>query len=206
MSRRRRNGIITGVVAAFATAVTIPIVQAATGAGTEVGQAVVDAARGAAPTPRATSSSCRLRGAGPTAEPDPRCTPGTTNPAVTPATIRTTICVPGWSTSVRPPVTVTNRIKGERISAYRILLPATAVELDHLIPLSLGGGTRDVANLWPEPDPAPNVKDAVERAAQTAVCRHGRDLRLTQRQMAADWIGLGRTLGVKGLPAARRAS
>jgi hypothetical protein len=44
-------------------------------------------------------------------------TPGTTNPAVIPATIGSTICVAGWTATVRPPTSVTNPIKIERIAA-----------------------------------------------------------------------------------------
>lgn len=183
VSRRRRRGLIAAVAAAFATAVTGVVIHVVT------------------------SAPCHLRGAGPTALPDPRCTSLTTNPDVTPATIRSTICRPGWATSVRPPVSVTNRIKAERIRAYGLdgVMAAHDIELDHLVPISLGGGLADVAGLWPQPEAAPNLKDDVERAANAAVCRKGRDLRLTQRQMAGDWLALGRALGVKGIPAGRAA-
>lgn len=227
MTRRRRirrPHVIALAATAFVTAATGVAVQAASSAGTEVGQAVVDAARGAVPalpTPRSRSSACHMRGSGPTALPDPRCTPGATDPRVTPATIRTTICaphvsgVPTWADKVRPPTSVTNRIKAERMKAYGVTLPTSAVELDHSVQEALGGapGAKKVGrrweidagspNLWPQPDPAPNLKDKVEAAALAAVCRKGRDLRLTQRQMGSDWIALGRALGVKGLPAGR---
>src|SRR2546421_8893359 len=52
--------------------------------------------------------------------PDPTCTPGATNPAVTQDTIASTICVKGWTATVRPPVSVTTQIKIEREIAYGI--------------------------------------------------------------------------------------
>ncbi len=41
--------------------------------------------------------------------PDPRCTPGAIDPAVTQANIRRTICVSGYTTKVRPPAEQTDR-------------------------------------------------------------------------------------------------
>lgn len=37
--------------------------------------------------------------------------PGAVNPAVTQANIQRTICVPGWTRTVRPPVPYTNALK-----------------------------------------------------------------------------------------------
>ncbi|MER5175479.1 MAG: hypothetical protein ABJB76_09115 [Candidatus Nitrosocosmicus sp.] len=43
--------------------------------------------------------SCHIKGEG---LPDPNCTPGATNPNVTQKNIHQTICVPGYSASIRP--------------------------------------------------------------------------------------------------------
>jgi len=40
------------------------------------------------------------------------------NPAVTQATIAATICVAGYTATIRPPTSVTNRIKAHQIAAY----------------------------------------------------------------------------------------
>ena len=40
-------------------------------------------------------------------------TPGVLNPAVTQATIRTTICTRGWTRTIRPPVSLHERAQGE---------------------------------------------------------------------------------------------
>ena len=44
---------------------------------------------------------------------DPVRTPGVLNPNVTQATIGSTICVPGWTRTVRPPVEYTNALKAK---------------------------------------------------------------------------------------------
>jgi hypothetical protein len=66
--------------------------------------------------------------------PDPSCTPGSIDPAVTQANIGSTICRPGGYTgSVRPPEAQTERFKyGDAYPAYGVP-DSTATELDHLL-------------------------------------------------------------------------
>src|SRR5690242_10597803 len=72
--------------------------------------------------------------------PDPSCQPGATNPDVTQSTIGSTICVSGWTSTVRPPTSYTNPLKVTQIAEYRYTDTSTAdYEEDHLIPLELGG-------------------------------------------------------------------
>jgi hypothetical protein len=71
--------------------------------------------------------------------PDPNCTPGATDPAVTQDNIDSTICVSGYTKTVRPPTSVTNPIKLERMQAYGFTDSKSNYELDHLIPLEVGG-------------------------------------------------------------------
>jgi hypothetical protein len=74
------------------------------------------------------------------------------NPDVTPATIRETICVPGYTQSVRPSTTYTNGVKRKLLSEAG--LPETGIgnyELDHIIPLALGGHPRKLSNLMLQP-------------------------------------------------------
>jgi hypothetical protein len=42
--------------------------------------------------------------------------PGALNPAVTQATIHSTICVPSWTATIRPPATYTNRLKRRQLA------------------------------------------------------------------------------------------
>ncbi len=118
---------------------------------------------------------------------DPSCTPGSVDPAVTQATIHQTICVRGWTATVRPPATETSSLKfGVAYPAYSI--PAgTTSELDHLVPLELGG-SNDISNLWPEKGRVPNAKDSVEGDLKTDVCAGELTLTQARQAVAADWI------------------
>src|SRR6266699_2828606 len=89
--------------------------------------------------------------------PDPTCTPGSYDPAVTQADIATTICRSGYTTTVRPPDSQTDKAKKTLYTDYGIATGTTS-ELDHLVSLELGG-SNDVANLWPEVGTIPNPKD-----------------------------------------------
>ena len=59
-------------------------------------------------------------------------------------------------------------------------------ELDHLIPLELGGSS-DVRNLWPEVGPIPNPKDRVENELRDWVCSGRIKLAVAQQEIAKDW-------------------
>jgi hypothetical protein len=131
--------------------------------------------------------------------PDPACTPGAVDPAVTEATIGSTICVSGYTTSVRPPTSITSPAKAESLADYGMTASPTT-EYDHLVPLELGGAS-SVSNLWPEPNRATatgvnNPKDAVENALKKAVCAHAVQLVAAQKAMASDWITAESFLGL----------
>ena len=69
------------------------------------------------------------------------------NPAVTQETIGDTICVPGWTKTQRPSGRYTGRLKVELIR--REGLPEELLvdfQLDHRIPLALGGAPSDPRN------------------------------------------------------------
>src|SRR5277367_5036528 len=84
--------------------------------------------------------------------PNPQFTPGATNPDVTQANIHQTVCVSGWTATVRPSVSYTNNLKKEGITQYGYSDPKLKdYEEDHFIPLEIGGNPKDPKNLWPEP-------------------------------------------------------
>jgi hypothetical protein len=128
--------------------------------------------------------------------PDPNCTPGETNPAVTQATIDSTICVSGWTSTIRPPADYTENLKRQQMAAYGDTNPISDYEEDHLIPLELGGSPTSPQNLWPELGTTPNPKDAVEDAANAAVCDGSITLAAAQQAIASNWIAFGQQLGV----------
>jgi len=127
--------------------------------------------------------------------PDPHCTPGSVDPAITQADIGSTICRSGYTAKVRPPSSQTTKAK------YDVAYPAYSIpngdtsELDHLVSLELGG-SNDITNLWPEVGSLPNPKDAVENALHRAVCDGKVSLRAAQRAIAADWMTAEATLGL----------
>src|SRR5256885_8433945 len=63
---------------------------------------------------RASASTCVSRGG----FPDRHCTPGGFDRGVTQRNIKQTICHPGYSRTVRPPTSYTNRLKAEGIGEY----------------------------------------------------------------------------------------
>src|SRR5262245_3325078 len=145
---------------------------------------------------------CRARDDG--RLPDRRCTPGAIDPAVTQADIGSTICVTGYTKTVRPPESQTEAFKlGQAYPAYG-LPPGTSSELDHLVPLELGGAN-DAANLWPEAGPVPNPKDAVEDSLHTAVCDGQVPLARAQRAIARDWETALSSLGLRATSPVRSA-
>lgn len=110
------------------------------------------------------------------------------NPDVTQKTLSTTICVAGWTTTVRPPASYTTGLKREQLAtlgASDQLLPD--YEEDHWVPLELGGSPRYPGNLWPEPWPDARRKDTVENQTHRAVCSGAMTLREGQWKMYHDW-------------------
>ena len=140
--------------------------------------------------------------------PDRRCTPGAVDPEVTQADLAATVCrAGGYTYSVRPPERLTEAFKIVDESAYRDPYTTSRTELDHLIPLELGGAS-DTRNLWAEPDqgdPAQfdpedpfgvNAKDGVEDRLHQAVCSGQVSLLAAQDAVAGDWTTALARLGV----------
>lgn len=113
------------------------------------------------------------------------------NPAVTQANIDQTICVSGWTATVRPPVSYTNVIKQRLMKEAGIPWSRRdEFELDHAINIGIGGHPRDRRNLklqaWDGPDGA-HAKDVVEQRMQRMVCARKIALAAAQQCMAKDW-------------------
>jgi hypothetical protein len=100
----------------------------------------------------------------------PTLTPGALNPDVSQATIRRTICVRGWTRTVRPSSSYTSALKRRQLRELGLRGPPSAYQEDHLISLELGGNPTDPRNLWPEPYPRPGLVDRVENELNAAVC------------------------------------
>jgi hypothetical protein len=151
--------------------------------------------------PQPPPGSCRARGSGSFSLPDPRCTTGSIDPAVTQANIAQTICRSGYTETVRPSESVTGPEKEASLAAYGDRGSPSGYEYDHLVPLELGGARNDPRNLWPEPGGIPNPKDAIENALHAEVCEGRISLRAAQVAIARNWIHTGISVAVTTPPA-----
>lgn len=97
-------------------------------------------------------------------------TPGAVDPAVTQATISSTICAPGWTARVAPSAGYLATLKRKQIEQYHATGPASAYVEDHLIPLSLGGAPADPKNLWPQPRSRASIDRGFENGLVRQVC------------------------------------
>ncbi len=134
-----------------------------------------------APDERVKTTGCTVRGP----LPDHDCTPGA---IFSDATVER-ICIKGYTDEVR---NVTLKTRKTVFAEYGISYPVPkgAYEVDHLIPLALGG-SNDIANLFPEaaePTPGFHQKDVVEVYLQGEVCSHRVALPVAQRQIANNWL------------------
>ena len=112
-------------------------------------------------------------------------TPGVLNPAVTQATIGSTVCRRGWTRTIRPPVDYTNALKRRQLRLYGMRGPPSAYQEDHLISLELGGSPADPRNLWPEPYPRASKVDRIENDLNHRVCAGSLTLADAQRRESA---------------------
>jgi len=114
------------------------------------------------------------------------------NPTLTPGAILTTdastICTPGYASSVRNVSTATKKqVYAEYSVSYP--QPTGAYEVDHFIPLEIGG-SNDLANLWLEaatPTPGFHQKDQFENFEHQQVCKGSISVAEAQSRMTSDW-------------------
>ena len=110
-------------------------------------------------------------------------TPGVRNPDVLQSTIGTTICVSGWTKTIRPPASYTDALKVQQMTQYHESGSPSDYEEDHLIPLELGGSPRNPKNLWPEPHSQSKVSDPLETSLKRKVCNHALTLTAARTQI-----------------------
>lgn len=110
------------------------------------------------------------------------------NPTVTQDNVTETICRVGWTKTVRPPASFTNPIKIELIRKEE--LPEEALvdfQLDHRIPLALGGAPTDRRNFQLQPWDEATEKDHVETCLSVAVCAGRIMLDEARRRIWTNW-------------------
>jgi hypothetical protein len=192
----RRLAIVLGACAVLAFAIAFGF-QRLTSGGVAIPTVAPTVGTTASAGPIATRSTIGL--------PDPAHTPGAINPAATQDDLATTVCKPGWATSVRPPSAYTSALKIVQIIEYGYAdRNPSHYQEDHLVPLELGGAPRDRRNLWPEPNEAvltdgtsigSKQKDALEDSLHARVCTGGLLLADAQRMIASDWVAAWETVG-----------
>ncbi|WP_432850580.1 hypothetical protein ACQPXB_21600 [Amycolatopsis sp. CA-161197] len=132
--------------------------------------------------------------------PDPGCTPGVYYSAVTQSTIHSTICVSGWTATVRPSTSYTNALKVQGIADYGYSDTNLAdYEEDHMIPLELGGSPKDPGNLWPEPyagTQTAHTKDGTETKLKNAVCAGTITLSAARTAIKNNWTTALQVTGI----------
>jgi hypothetical protein len=101
------------------------------------------------------------------------------------ATIQVTICQRGYTAQVRPPRQFTRALKRQLINGHPGL--PQDYELDHLIPLGLGGHPTSVNNLWLQPWTEAAMKDRDELRLHREVCAGRVTLEQAQHEMVAIW-------------------
>jgi hypothetical protein len=126
--------------------------------------------------------------------PNAHLTPGCTNPKITQATIRSTICTAG---STRDARNVTEATKKQVYQNYGLDYKSHhgQFEVDHFISLELGG-CNDVSNLWPEPfdyrlngeQLGARSKDRVETHLKKEICEGTVTLAEAQAVIKRDWV------------------
>jgi hypothetical protein len=119
--------------------------------------------------------------------PDPKITPGLADPTIT----KEIICAPGFNTKAIRSVRSARKKAIFKVYGMAPDEPPCPCEIDHLIPLGLGGSNRP-RNLWPQSDSTlpwnSVVKDRLERRLHDDVCHGIIDLKAAQQEIAKDWI------------------
>lgn len=131
---------------------------------------------------------------------DATCNPGARNPDVTQSTIGTTICVSGYTASIRPSSSIISKEKTADAASYGFTGSLSYAEYDHLIPLELGGDPNDARNLWVEPNKSGatsvnNPKDSIETKLKTLVCNGSITLSAAQQAIVSNWTTALATVG-----------
>lgn len=114
--------------------------------------------------------------------PNSRLTPGATLDVT-----KEDICTVGYTKKVRDvPVSVKRQVYAEYGTPY----VRGMYEVDHLIPLELGG-SNSIRNLWPEPYNlvwGAHVKDQLENRLHELVCQGSVPLATAQNRISQDWV------------------
>ena len=121
-------------------------------------------------------------------------TSGATDARVNQENIGSTICLNGYTVTVRPSSSYTTSLKinqlGGSYARYHDLKTGDFEE-DHLISLEIGGSPTSPKNLWPEPyagKDGARMKDQLENTLHSLVCSGAMTLQTAQESISTNWI------------------
>jgi len=134
------------------------------------------------------------------AYPNPALTPGATDPRVSQRNIRRTICSDDYLARAKPSPVYTERVMRLQLRRYGYAeVDAGNYELDHFVPIELGGDADAPSNMWPQPyAPAPGAgdKDRAEAFLHEQVCTGAMTLAGAQQAILNDWVAVYQQLPV----------
>ena len=127
--------------------------------------------------------------------PDPNITPGSLDSEVTQANLKESICKQthySWSEAHQPPVSFLQELFAQQTQAYGLTdNNFKHYQMDHLIPLSLGGNPTDPKNIWPQlllTKWSARRKDYLEEEIHMKVCNGELPLADAQELFRKNWI------------------
>lgn len=127
--------------------------------------------------------------------PDPNITPGATDSEVTQDNIKESICKVThftWTEAHQPPASFLQEVFNEQVKQYGLAdTNIKHYQMDHLIPLSLGGAATDSKNLWPQvllTKWSARRKDYLEEELHEKVCSNELTLKEAQDLFRTNWI------------------
>lgn len=150
--------------------------------------------------PRTRTSRCTLD-----ARPDRSCSPGAYSSRLT----RAVICSSRFRRRRLPRLSRSEKHAVEREYGLATGFYSRALEIDHIVPLRLGG-SNSVANLFPEEyafanhSPGYVIKNRLDRRIHSLVCAGRISLRNAQRRIAANWERLYRKTFGRAAPGHRK--
>lgn len=114
--------------------------------------------------------------------------PGVINPNVTRDNIKSTICVHGWTATVRPPTSYTDKLRNALTPPGFKPLDG---ELDHRLSIEDSGSPTDPKNLWWQAYRdryGARVKDRLETALKRKVCSGAITLDGARAALLGNWL------------------
>lgn len=133
-------------------------------------------------------ASCRVHGS----LPDPRCTPGAVDPALSGPGARATVCSSSFARRPGPPPATLAAASRQALARYpEAAARPEAFVADRLIPRSLGGDPASPRNVWPLPRGAAlgvAQKRAVVAYLRRSVCSGAMSLHAAQADLRRDWL------------------